>query len=290
VDYTQITGTGPGGRIVAADIERIAAPGRLRIAGLRFAIERPRQSEIGNRKSAIPAEELPPIEITPGEAEVEEAPFRIKTQARRVTASKHVIPHFYITVPVDVTSLLERKDELKQKLGATITHVVMLACLRALKQHPAINRSYDRGRIIRWNGVHLGLAVDTEQGLTVAVLRNAQDLALPALVAQTNALVERARSGKLAPEERRHATFTITNLGMFEVEHFQPIINPPSGVTLAVASALPAAVVKDGGLRAGRVMRLTAACDHRIVDGATAARFMKDLKALLEEPQALLGQ
>jgi pyruvate dehydrogenase E2 component (dihydrolipoamide acetyltransferase) len=233
-------------------------------------------------------EELPALEVSEEEAEVEEAPFRLKTQARRVTAAKHVIPHFYVTMGADVTRLLERRAELKAKMGATVTHLVMLACLRALRQHPQINRTWDRGRIIRWKHVNLGLAVETEQGLTVAVLPQAEDLPLPEIVARTVALAERARQGRLAPDDRRHPTFVISNLGMYGVEAFEAILNPPASVTLAVASALAAPVVRGGGIYVGTVMRLTASCDHRIIDGAAAAKFLRDLKALLENPETLL--
>ncbi len=280
IDYTDIQGTGPGGRIIADDIER-AAKERTGEQVEEKAPEKPREPTPAD-------EELPPLELEEGEAEVEEAPFRLKTQARRVMASQHVIPHFYVTRGVDATELLARKDEVKERYGATVTHLVILACLRALKQHPEINRSYDRGRIIKWNGVNMGIAVDTDQGLTVAVLHDAQDLCLEELAERSGELVERARAGKLNARERSHATFTVTNLGMLDVEHFEPIINPPSSVTLAVASALPAPVVREETIRIGRVMKLTAACDHRIVEGAAAARFLSDVRALLESPDDLL--
>jgi pyruvate dehydrogenase E2 component (dihydrolipoamide acetyltransferase) len=236
-----------------------------------------------------PDEELPAIDVTEEEAEVVEASYRLKTQARRVTAAKHVIPHFYITRSVDVTRLFSRKEELKQKYGATITHLIMLAALKALKLHPEANRSYDRGRIIKWKGINLGLAVDTDAGLTIAVIRHAQELSLKEIVERTRALVEKARSGKLSPDERRHPTFTVSSLGMFDVEQFEPIINPPSAITLAAASALPAPVVKGDKVQVGQVMKLTLSCDHRIIDGVTAAKFLAELKRLLENDAELLA-
>jgi len=281
VDYSAVKGTGPGGRITARDIERAAG------AGAAVAQKAPPAAARAVKPS--PDEELPAIEVAEGEADVEDASFRLRTQARRVVASQHVIPHFYVTAGANVAALFARKDELKAGFGATVTHLVAYACVQALKQHPGINWSYDRGRVIKWKGVHLGLAVDTPQGLTVAVLRDAQKLSLRELVVQATELVERARAGRLGAQERRHPTFTITNLGMFGVEHFEPIINPPSSVTLAVSSALPAALVKDAAIHIGMVMKLTAACDHRIIDGAAAARFLSDLRALLESPDRLLG-
>jgi pyruvate dehydrogenase E2 component (dihydrolipoamide acetyltransferase) len=290
VDYTRLAGTGPGGRILARDVERASAGATLASepAARPAAVQQPVPPAAPPRPS--PDEELPALDVTEDEAEVEDAPFRLKTQAQRVIASQHVIPHFYVTRGIDVSDLLARREELKRELGATVTHLVMFACLRALRDHPEINRSYDRGKIIKWKGVNLGLAVDTDEGLTVAVLRNAQDLSLREVVERASGLVERARAGRLSAEERRHATFTITSLGMFDVEHFEPIINPPSSVTLAVSSALPAPLVKGDAIHIGKVMKLTAACDHRIIDGAAAACFLADVRRLLEEPAELLAE
>jgi pyruvate dehydrogenase E2 component (dihydrolipoamide acetyltransferase) len=270
IDLSSVPGSGREGLVTVEDV--VAA----------------RSDEVRREAPPLPDEEMPQLEVSEQEADIEEASFRMKTQARRVIGSQHAIPHFYVTRGVDVTALLARKDELKSEFGASLTHLIMLACVRALGEHPEVNRSYDRGRVIAWKGIHLGLAVDTDQGLTVAVLRDAQEFGLMDLVERTAELVERARAGKLSAEERQHATFTITNLGMFDVEHFEPIINPPSSITLAVSTALPAAVVRDEALAVGRVMKLTAACDHRIIDGATAARFLQDLRALLQDPEGLL--
>ncbi len=270
IDLASLTGTGLGGRITVDDV---------------LAARKGKPEPV----SPPADEELPPLEIAEGEAEVQDAPFRLKTQARIVTASKHVIPHFYITRGADVTDLMKRRGELKEHLGASVTHLLMLAVIKAIEKNPVVNRSYDHGRVIRWNGIHLGLAVDTDQGLTVVVLRNAQDLSLQDIVQQSTALIEKARTGKLSAQERRHPTCTITNLGMYDVEHFQPIVNPPSSITLAVSSALQQPVVRDGGIAIGRVMRLTTSCDHRIIEGVHAAAFLADLRELLEDPDALLS-
>jgi len=297
IDLGQVKGSGPGGRIIAQDIEALS-PGRASPAEKPSAAAaapehppaEPPQAETRPAIKPSPDEELPAIDVTDEEAEVVEASYRLKTQARRVTAAKHVIPHFDITRSIVVTRLFARKEELKQKYGATITHLVMLAALKALKLHPEANRSYDRGRIIKWKGINLGLAVDTDEGLTVAVIRNAQGLSLKEIVERTRALVEKARSGKLSPEERRHPTFTVSSLGMFDVEQFEPIINPPSAITLAVASALAAPVVEGDKIEVGRVMKLTLSCDHRIIDGVTAAKFLGEMKRLLENDAELLAE
>ncbi|MDK1032331.1 MAG: dihydrolipoamide acetyltransferase family protein, partial [Planctomycetia bacterium] len=290
IDFSRLKGSGPGGRITARDVEGSAAPGPAVKRKPPPAEEAPPSgpTESPPALRAPADEELPPLEVTSDEADVEEAPFRLRTQARRVTASKHVIPHFYIMRGADVTALMEKKEKLKLQYGATVTHLVMLACLKALKEHPEVNRSYDRGRIIKWKNVNLGLAVDTDQGLTVAVLRKARDMSLREIVERTGELVERARAGRLSADERRHPTFTISSLGAYDVEHFEPIINPPSAVTLAVASAMPSTVIRDDAIYIGKVMNLTLSCDHRIIDGVMAARFLKDLRVLLEDPTALL--
>jgi pyruvate dehydrogenase E2 component (dihydrolipoamide acetyltransferase) len=270
VDPTTLRGTGPGGMILADDVVAVLCV-------------RPQPS------AKPPAdEELPALDVSDEEATVEEASFRLKTQARHVTAAKHVIPHFYITASADVTRLMERRADLKGRLGATVTHLVMLACVKALKAHPEVHRTWDRGRIIRWKHVNLGLAVETGQGLTVAVLARAEGLALPEIVRRATDLAARAREDRLAAEDRRHPTFVISNLGMYDVEEFQAILNPPASVTLAVASAHAAPVIRDGGIYVGKIMRLTASCDHRVIDGVAAARFLQDLKRLLENPETLL--
>ena len=335
VDLSAIQGSGPGGRIVAADVEAAAAGkaptapapapapaaaaageaaaeplartlaakldiplaaltgtglgGRVTVDDVLKELQRQEEEQGEHLPPPSPDEELPPIEVREGEADVEDASFRHKTQVRIVSASKHVIPHFYITRGADVTALLARKAELKEKYGATVTHLIILACIQALKQNPKVNRSYDRGRIIRWRGIHVGLAIDTEGGLTVAVLRDAQGLSLKDVVERTVALVEKARGGKLSADERRHPGITVSNLGMFDVEHFQPIINPPSSITLGVSSALDAPIASHGGIRVGKLLKLTVSCDHRIIDGVIAATFLQSLKTLLEDPDTLLA-
>ena len=315
LDVTRIQGSGPGGRIIAADVEAAtphAAPTAPASSAEPLAATVAQQHGLDLAKvegtgdsgkvtvhdvldaDLPPAaksadEELPPIVVGEDEAEVVDAPFRLKTQAKRVVAAKHVIPHFYVTRSCDVTALLERKAELKQRCGATVTHLVTLAVVKAIKANPAINYSWDHGKIIKWHGIHLGVAVGTDEGLTVAVIRDAQDMGLKDIAERLPDLVERARANKLKPAERSNATFTISNLGMYDVEHFQPIVNPPSAVTLGVASALPTPVIRNGALFFGQVMRVTASCDHRVVDGVAAAQFLQSLRALLEDPEALLS-
>ncbi|MBE0618609.1 MAG: 2-oxo acid dehydrogenase subunit E2 [Proteobacteria bacterium] len=222
-----------------------------------------------------------------GEAEVEEVSFYQKATVRRVVASKHVIPHFYLNQTIRAEGLLARRAAEKEASGATLTHLMLRACALALAKFPEANRSYDRGRWIRWKVTNLGLAIQTEAGLAVGVLRDAGGEDLAGLVRRGSELIERARAGKLKPVERANATFTLSNLGGFAVESFSAIINPPSAMTLAVGSVVQAPVVEDGRLAVGQVLHLTLSCDHRVVDGVLAARFLGEVRRLLESPEEL---
>jgi len=347
IELTQVKGSGPGGRIVKRDLERLAeahkvraakdeakpsvaqapprkeaAPGREQLPELLmsyYGVDRHEIAPTGTdgrltvsdvllhvlgeslpgaaakapekapqvRPSA--AEELPKISFSEDEAEVEEVSFRQRAIIQRVTASKRAIPHFYVTRKADVSELVAQKGKLKKKFGATLSHLVTMACVKALKAFPQANWSYDRGKIIKWKGIHVGMAVQTESGLVVAVLRDAQDKSFEEIVRQSNELVDRARQGRLGPKERANATFTISSLGMYHVDEFAAIINPPSACTLAAASAIPTPIVSAGEIKIADVMSLTVSADHRIIDGVLAANLMGEITRLLEHPDELLS-
>ncbi len=270
-------------------LEGMGVGGRVTVDDVLSAASRERKAQKGEKHSGPDRadEELPEIAFAEDEAAAEEVSFYQKAAIRRVVASKHVIPHFYLTKAVDADALLARKEAETAESEATLTHLLMCACARALEKFPEANRSYDRGRWIRWKVVHLGLAVQTDAGLVVAVLRNAQGKDLRWIVQHTRPLVERARAGKLKNEERTNPTFTISNLGAFDVESFSAIINPPSALTLAVGSVVPTPVVRDGEVVPGNLLHLTLSCDHRVVDGVLAARFLGEVKAQLEAAEAL---
>ncbi len=270
VDLTGLRGTGPEGRVTTADVE--AAPAGSLLRGSPGRVERA-------------DEELPPVTFPEGEAEVEEVSFYQKAAIRRVVASKHVIPHFYVARTVRADALRKRKEEAGE--GVTVTHLVLRACALALEEFPEANRSYDRGRWIRWKVTNLGLAIQTDAGLVVGVLRGAQGRDLVWIADGARRLVERARRGQLKPEERANATFTLSSLGGFGVESFSAIINPPSAMTLAVGSVRPAPVVEAGKVVPAEVLTLTLSCDHRVVDGVLAARFLGEVAGLLENPTRL---
>ncbi|GAB4269244.1 MAG: pyruvate dehydrogenase complex dihydrolipoamide acetyltransferase [Deferrisomatales bacterium] len=275
VDLAAIQGTGPGGRVRGEDVERAAAP----------AGPQPKAAPAGAALGG--PEEAPPVAFAPEEADVEEISFFQQAAIRRVVASQRTIPHFYLGGTVRADALLARKEAEKAASGATVTHLVLRACALALEQVPEANRSYDRGRWIRWKGIHLGLAVQTDAGLVVVVLRDAGGRDLGWIASRSRELVETARAGRLSPRERLHPTLTVSSLGAQGVERFAAIINPPSALTVAVGAARPAPVVEGGRVGVGRLMELTLSCDHRVVDGVLAARFLAALKQLLEDPTRL---
>ena len=203
--------------------------------------------------------------------------------AQRLTQSVVTAPHFFVTVEVDMTDLVKFRAQLKEK-GApyTVTDFISQAVVLTLKEFPAVNSSTD-GKTTRWNSrVHLGVAVSLEQGLVVPVIRNADELAMTELNARAKELAEKARNGKLAPDEMSGSTFTISNMGMLDVENFTAIINPGESAILAVSSTLKKAVVRDNKVVARSIMKMTLSADHRIIDGAMAARFVNAVKQKLE--------
>jgi len=204
--------------------------------------------------------------------------------AQRLTQSFRDTPHFYVTVSVDMTHLLAYRGQLKSA-GAphTITDFIAQAAVLALQEFPAVNSSTD-GKTVRWHShVNLGLAVSLERGLVVPVIRAAEQISLLELCRQAKELAEKARAGKATPDDLSGGTFTISNLGMMDVENFGAIINLGESAILAVASIRPQPVVRDGKIVARQMMKLTLSCDHRIVDGALGARFLNAIKQKLED-------
>jgi pyruvate dehydrogenase E2 component (dihydrolipoamide acetyltransferase) len=283
VDYRQLKGSGPRGRIVAADVKAALAAAAPVVRSAGSPATRP-----SSPAAPLAAEELPAVEVNPDEADVTDAPYRLKTQARFVRAAGRLVPHFYVTAAVDVAELLAKKQEAKERFGATVTHLILFAAAKALGEHPEVCRTYDRDRVVAWKQINLGIAVDAKDGLTVVVLRDAGRMSLKQIVEKSGGLIEAARAGKVRPAERRNPTFTVSNLGMFGVEHFEPLPNPPSPLVLAVAAALDTPVVRDGAVVPGKVMKLTLCCDHRTIEGAPAARVLQTLKDLLEAPDTLM--
>ncbi|HWB21847.1 MAG TPA: dihydrolipoamide acetyltransferase family protein [Gaiellaceae bacterium] len=272
IDLASLIGTGPDGRIVAEDVERPqrAAP------------------------AAAPAAPSPAPKIAAPVAtgEVESVPLSTirKTIARRLTAAWDV-PVFVLTVSVDMTpanSLIERAREMNPDVRITITDLLAKVCAQALMRHPDVNVQYADDAILRFPSAHVGIAAAVPQGLVVPVIRSVERLSLAETAAQRADVIGRARENKLQQSDLEGGTFTISNLGMFGVEQFTAILNPPQAAILAVGATEERAVVVDGEIVARPTMTMSLTVDHRAVDGAPAADFLRTVKTFLEEPALAL--
>ena len=215
-----------------------------------------------------------------------------KTIAKRLVQSIGPIPTFYLTSEVDMERAVDARESLNQQAGdagkISFNDIVLKAVATALRQHPACNAWWQDDHIRIWNEVHLGMAVAVEDGLITPVIRNADQRSLREISALTRDLANRARDRKLKPQEYTGATFSVSNLGMFDIEHFTAVINPPEAGILAIGSITPIPAVVDGQVSVRRRMRMTMSCDHRVIDGATGAKFLKTLKMMLENPLAMV--
>jgi len=282
VDLRLLQGTGPGGRIVRRDVESAAAaPGPAAAAGASPA-----------PPAVAPAR--PQFVIPPRtEAEFEDRPLSSMRAiiAKLMPLSKGPVPHFYVTSEVSMDRAWALRAELNALEGqpkVSVTDMIVKACASALLKNPGVNAQLQGQSIRVFHRAHIGLAIALDEGLITAVLRDCDAKPLGQIAVEARDVAERARGGKLRAQELSGATFSISNLGMYDVEEFSAIINPPEGAILAVGSVLEKPVVEDGQLRVGRRMKMTISCDHRAMDGAMGARFLQDVKRLLEEPLRLL--
>jgi pyruvate dehydrogenase E2 component (dihydrolipoamide acetyltransferase) len=279
IDLASIEGSGPGGRVVEQDVQAALA-GR----GGRASADAP--------PPAARAEKPRATEAAPQGGGRRELSRIRRTTAKRMAEAKREVPHFYASAEIAMDEAARAKDALAQLggdfEGLTYTHLVLKAVGLALRQVPELNASYDGDAMILHDAVHVGLATATDEGLVVPVVRNCDRERLAEIVRQTQGLVERARSLHFAPDDLSGATFTVSNLGMFPVSDFAAIINPPQAAILAVGAVRTTPVVREGAVVPGRVMTVTLSCDHRILDGVLAGRFLRELKALLENPVALV--
>ena len=265
VDLRLIQGSGPGGRVVRKDVEAAAAAG-------------PPRSAVAAVAPGVEFEDQP---LSPMRAII----------AKRMPLSKAPVPHFYVTSEIAMDrawALREQLNALEGQPKISLNDLVIRACALTLLQHPGVNASFQGESIRVFHRVHIGVAVALEEGLITPVLRDAHAKSLAQIAVEARDLAERARHRKLRAQEMSGATFSISNLGMYDVTEFSAIINPPEGAILAVGSVRRTPVVTDDGLGVGRRMMLTLSCDHRVMDGAMGARFLQDLKRLLEEPLRLL--
>jgi pyruvate dehydrogenase E2 component (dihydrolipoamide acetyltransferase) len=275
VDLRLIQGSGPGGRIVRRDVE--AALGRARPAEAAPAAAAPRPA-LGR---VAEGPEYEDVALTSIRAAI----------ARRMVLSKAPVPHFYVTSEVAMDRAWELRDQLNQLEGEpriSVNDLVVRACAIALGAHPGVNASLQGDAVRLHRRAHIGIAVALDEGLITPVLRDCDGKSLAQIAIEGRDLVERARARKLRANELSGATFSISNLGMFDVVDFSAIINPPEGAILAVGAVRQVPVATPAGVGIGRRMHVTLSCDHRVMDGAMGARFLRSIKRLLEEPLRLL--
>jgi pyruvate dehydrogenase E2 component (dihydrolipoyllysine-residue acetyltransferase) len=278
IDLARVTGTGPSGRIIQRDIEAFAAARPQAVAPAAPSAPAGSVMAPASARTGPDTEDIP---LSPIRAAI----------ARQMTQSKAPVPHFYITTEIAMERAAALREELQALPGApkvTFTDVVVRACAVTLQKHPGINASFTGEAIRRHRAAHIGIAVAVEDGLITPVLRDCDRKSLFQIAAESRDLVERTRARKLRQQELSGATFSVSNLGMFPVDEFSAIINPPEGAILAVGAIVDKPVVVDGQLAVGKRMRVTLSADHRVMDGAMGARFLADLKAALEAPLALL--
>ncbi len=251
-----IPGSGDGGRIVRRDIDAFMAGAAVQSAN---AVESYTEENVSQMR---------------------------KTIARRLAESKFTAPHFYLTMEIDMGRAVEARAAMNAATGSKVSFndMVIKATSLALKQHPKVNSSW-RGDTIRYNHhVHMGVAVAVDEGLLVPVVRFADTKSLAQINQEVKVFVDKAKNKKLQPSDWEGNTFTISNLGMFGIEEFTAIVNPPDACILAVGAIREVPVVKNGMVVPGHTMKLTLSCDHRVVDGASGSAFLQTLKAMLEEP------
>lgn len=283
IDLADVKGSGDQGRIVRKDIEEY----------------RPQQKTTekavsGEEKSAVAKTAAPtPVYVPVGEESVEEiknSQMR-KIIAKRLAESKYSAPHYYLTIEVDMENAIASRTYINNLPDTKISFndMVVKACAIALKRHPRVNTTWNNETTRINHHVHIGVAVAVEDGLLVPVLKFADQMSLTQIGASVRDLAGKARNKKISPAEMEGSTFTVSNLGMFGISEFTSIINQPNSAILSVGAIEEKPVVKDGQIVVGNTMKVTLACDHRTVDGATGAQFLQTLRAFLENPVTMLA-
>jgi len=266
-------GSGPEGRVVKADVERLISSGEL---------TRP-----------ATAAGAPAAQSAPAEGEVRELTPMLKAVATRMTQSKQTVPHFYVESEIDMTRAMQLRAELNSGLAdsgdkISVNDLIVRASALALMQHPQAHRSFVDGRHVYHAHANIGIAVALDDGLIVPVVNEADTKPVREISRETRDLAGRARAGKLKQREIEGATFSVSNLGMFDVANFEAIINPPESAIIAVGATVDRPVVVDGEIAVRKIMRVTLSCDHRACSGADGAKLLQTIKQLLQSPSLLL--
>jgi pyruvate dehydrogenase E2 component (dihydrolipoamide acetyltransferase) len=291
VELAEVEGTGPGGRITKRDIEAALEAGAGAGAGRKAAGEAAAEAEAGAPVAA--AGPAPRVAAGPDSEEMPVSQMR-KAIAKRLVQSIGPIPTFYLTIEVDMTRMMELREQVNRRLEedgvkASINDFLIKAVAVALSRHPEVNASWGDQAIVRHHRVHVGVAVAIEDGLITPIVRDADRKRVREIATAVKELAGRAREKKLKPEEYTGATFSVSNLGMFGIVEFTAIINPPEGGILAVGAVEEKAIVVDGAVVVQPRMRMTMSCDHRVVDGATGAKFLQTVRELIEDPMMMLA-
>ena len=283
IDLRSVSGTGPGGRIIKRDVEEL-------ISG----------SKSATAAAPAPQRHLRAVESTPFQKSAtaqasayrdEPASEMRRTIAKRLVTSLGPVPHFFLTTEIEMDRAAEMRkgiNELDPELKISINDVIIKVAAAALMQHPQVNASFQDKVVRYYEHADIGVAVAIEEGLITPIVRAADQKSLSEIAVEVRDLAERARHRKLRPEEYMGATFSVSNLGMFGIDEFTAIINPPEAAILAVGSMSPKPVVRNNELIIRQMMRVTMSCDHRVVDGATGARFLQTFKKILENPLFLV--
>ncbi len=280
MDVSTISGSGPGGRVVKADVEK-AAP----LAG-------EKEEAVAGPAAGTPGPAFDGPETAKGQTATEELSKTQQLIARRMSESKATAPHFYLRAVVDMSVAVSGRGRLKEGAGEgsvvpSFNDMVVKACAIALREHPRANGAYRDGRFELYSRVNVGIAVAADDALIVPTVFDADRKGLRQIATESRQLAQRVRDGTITPPELSGATFTVSNLGMFGIEGFSAVINPPQAAILAVGAIEEKPVVRDGEIATAHLMSVDLACDHRILYGAPAAEFLARIKSLLEEPLSL---
>ncbi len=274
LDLSSIKGSGPKGRIVARDLAHDAPQAAAPV---------PQQGA---------TQDAPPLAIGSRDEIVPLTMMR-KTIAKRLLAGKNDAPHFYLTVSTNMTKLIAWRKELNADEASkkvSVNDLLILATARALHRHPEVNASWQKEHIVRFGSVHIALAVALPEGLVTPVVRNADSLGVRGIAKASSEMIEKAKAGKLVPEDYQNGTFTISNLGMMGIEEFTAIINPPQAAILAIGATIAMPWVDPSGqIVVQPRMKMTLSCDHRVIDGAMGAKFLQTLVGFIEDPLMMLS-
>lgn len=282
INLALVDGSGPGGRIIKRDVEALEAEEAAGRALQAAGVARPEDKLVGADTSLVPGESKPLSQMR-------------KAIARRLVDVWQTTPHFYLTKEIDMAAAMKLRTELNAELAAvegpkiSVNDMIVKASAAALAQHPAVNAAFGGESLYQFGEVNVGVAVAIEEGLITPTVREADKKSLTTIAREIRELAGRAREKKLKPEEYGAHTFSVSNLGMFEIDDFLAVINPPDAAILACGSVQKVPVVDGEDIVIGTRMKVSLSCDHRVIDGATGAKFLQTLQQYLERPMLLLA-